>query len=146
MAGARAQSRRFTNMTTGTPFKYELPPFLLDASYHRGLLTLLRCQDHGPATKFIPIMLREMEAGRWDSIVIIADDDTVYPPQWIENFLDQFAQHPQLHGSALGMRGWCALPNNHWEWQLISKVRAPFSCGCAPFVAPVVCPFCLCAH
>jgi hypothetical protein len=78
--------------------------------------------DHGPASKFIPTINRELRAGRWDSIVVIADDDVRYPDGWLAGLLDFVAAHPEHHGSALGLRGYCSVPANLWDWRIISQI------------------------
>jgi hypothetical protein len=98
---------------------YVIPTFI---SSQPGI-TLNRLEhDSGPASKFIPTIERELDAGRWDSIIVIADDDVIYPPSWLETYLTHYHSDPTLHGSALGMRGYCLPPANVWEWKTISKI------------------------
>lgn len=110
-------SRRFRNETnTREQMRYDIPDFISNFK-----VTMLRCHDSGPGTKFVPIIHREMAEGRWDSIVVIADDDVIYPPDWLETYLRAY-EDPKLHGSALGMRGYCVLPYQVWDWPVVSQM------------------------
>src|SRR5262249_27525296 len=43
-------------------------------------LRILRCEkDWGPATKFISVVREELAAGRGDTLMMVVDDDRVYP-------------------------------------------------------------------
>lgn len=109
-------SRRFRNETDRRQqMKYVIPDFISQFN-----VTVLRCHDSGPGTKFVPIIHREMAEGRWDSIVVIADDDVIYPKDWLETYLRAY-EDPKLHGSALGMRGYCVLPYQSWDWPVVSQ-------------------------
>ena len=55
---------------------YVVPEYLL----HFPRLRILRSQrDWGPATKFIPIIREELAGGRRDTVIMVVDDDRVYP-------------------------------------------------------------------
>ena len=60
-------------------------------------IDVLDCEDFGPATKFLPVLAAEP-----DAIVIVVDDDVIYPPKFIANLL---AVHREQPGAALGYRG-----------------------------------------
>lgn len=79
--------------------RYVIPEYL-----HRlPRVTILRCgQDWGPATKFIPVIQRELNAGRLDTLIMIVDDDRVYPADALETYL---CYHCELPDAALCFRG-----------------------------------------
>jgi hypothetical protein len=58
---------------------------------------ILRCQDQGPATKFLPALDAEP-----DAVLIVVDDDVIYPRGFIETLLREHRLRP---GAALGFRG-----------------------------------------
>ena len=63
-------------------------------------LEIRRCgHDWGPATKLIPTLLSETDP---DTIIIVVDDDQVYPREMIETFL---AHEQNLPDAALCARG-----------------------------------------
>jgi len=120
-------SRRFFN-PDGSPLSYNLPPDFLDFVNLLGRLdedsvrndpifpfeipllsripkiTIHRCDDDGPATKLLPTLGREFSIGRLDSILMIADDDVIYPPNWVESLVGYYLSHPELKYSAVGAR------------------------------------------
>src|SRR5450759_3944805 len=52
---------------------------------HWPLLRVLHCRrDWGPATKFIPIVREELAAGRENTLIMVVDDDRVYPRDALE--------------------------------------------------------------
>jgi hypothetical protein len=64
---------------------------------------VLRCQkDWGPATKFIPAIQEELAAGRSNTLIMVVDDDRVYPRDAVESYLHYSAQLPD---AALCFRG-----------------------------------------
>lgn len=66
-------------------------------------LRILHCEkDWGPATKFIPVIQEEKRAGREETLVMVVDDDRVYPRDAVETFLHYHAQLPE---AALCFRG-----------------------------------------
>jgi hypothetical protein len=78
---------------------YAIPPSL--AAVPR--LTVLRCErDWGPATKFIPVLQRELAAERPNTLVMVVDDDRIYPRDAIATYLHY---HAQLPDAALCFRG-----------------------------------------
>ena len=66
-------------------------------------LRILRCsQDWGPATKFIPAVQEELAAGRGNTLIMVVDDDRVYPRDALESYLHYSTQLPD---AALCFRG-----------------------------------------
>jgi hypothetical protein len=79
--------------------EYKIPDYL----YQIPNLRVLRCEkDWGPATKFIAVVQDELAAGRSDTLVMVVDDDRIYPRDSIELYLHY---HEQLPGAALCFRG-----------------------------------------
>lgn len=58
---------------------------------------ILLCDDFGPATKFLPALDAEP-----DAVLIVVDDDVIYPRGFIETLLREHRLRPD---SALGFRG-----------------------------------------
>ena len=78
---------------------YVIPPVLAAIPQ----LQILRCErDWGPATKFIPAIQRELAAARAGTLVLVVDDDRIYPRNAIETYLHYQAQLPD---AALCFRG-----------------------------------------
>lgn len=101
---------------------YVIPEFLVRIPN----LHLIRCdKDWGPATKFIPAIQRELEAGRGDTLIMVVDDDRVYPRDALETYL---YYHAQLPNAALCFRG-APMPNDlRWRRpQLVfgDRIREP---------------------
>jgi hypothetical protein len=101
---------------------YEVPEYL--SRFPR--LRILHCRrDWGPAAKFIPIVREELAAGRGDTLVMVVDDDRVYPRDALETYLYYSKQLPQ---AAICFRG-AAMPRNlDWRHAKIirgSEVRQP---------------------
>jgi hypothetical protein len=72
-------------------------------------LRILRCQtDWGPATKFIPVIQEELAAGRSDTLIMVLDDDRIYPRDAVETYLHYHARLPE---AALCFRG-ALIPDN----------------------------------
>ena len=61
-------------------------------------ITIVRCQDVGPATKFYPILAREAD----DTIILLIDDDQRYPEHAHDELLDFALNNPEV---AVGYRG-----------------------------------------
>lgn len=75
-------------------------------------LQILHCErDWGPATKFIPAIQRELAAGRNKTLVMVLDDDRIYPRDAIETYLHYQAQLPD---AALCFRGGQMPPSFDW--------------------------------
>jgi hypothetical protein len=78
---------------------YTVPDYLK----HIPRLRLLHCEtDWGPATKFIAVVQDEFAAGRSDSLIMVVDDDRIYPRDSVELYLHYNAQLPD---AALCFRG-----------------------------------------
>lgn len=58
---------------------------------------VLRCADYGPATKLLPVLAAEPRA-----IVVVVDDDAIYPRNFVATLIEAHRQHP---GDAVGYRG-----------------------------------------
>src|SRR5437588_4323970 len=87
-------------------------------------LRILRCEkDWGPATKFIPVIQEELAAARERTLILVVDDDRVYPRNALELFLHY---HNKMPDAALCFRG-ALIPRNFiWflpKMFLASQVR-----------------------
>ncbi len=69
-------------------------------------------KDWGPATKFIPIVQEELAAGRGDSMIMVVDDDRIYPRDAVECYLHFSAQLPD---AALCFRGAAMAQTYDWH-------------------------------
>src|SRR6266704_3800221 len=74
---------------------------------------VLRCrEDYGPATKFIAAIQDELAAGRENTLIMVVDDDRLYPRDALETYL-HFSE--QLPNAALCFRG-AAMPSTlDWD-------------------------------
>jgi hypothetical protein len=74
---------------------------------------VLHCdKDWGPATKFIPAVQEGLAAGRENTLIMVVDDDRVYPRDALESYLFYNAQLPD---AALCFRG-AAMPSTlDWD-------------------------------
>jgi len=87
---------------------------------------ILSCgRDWGPATKFIPTIREELQAGRERTLVWVVDDDRVYPRNALATYLHY---HEQLPENALSFRG--ALIPRSLDWRdakmiLGNELRGP---------------------
>lgn len=79
----------YESLRTGAP--YPQPPEVPAG------VEILRCADQGPVTKLLPALLAEPEA-----LLVVADDDAVYPDTFLEDLL---AAHRREPGAAVGLRG-----------------------------------------
>jgi Glycosyl transferase family 2 len=94
---------------------YIVPEYLLDLPR----LRILRSErDWGPATKFIPVIQQELAAGPGDSLVMVVDDDRVYPRDALETYLHYNAQLPD---AALCFRG-AAMPRT-FDWRDATMIK-----------------------
>src|SRR6266581_8790513 len=83
-------------------------------------MRVLHCRrDWGPATKFIPIVREELGAGRGNTLIMVVDDDRVYPRDALETYLHYNAQ---LLEAALCFRG-AAMPRS-LDWRDAKMIRA----------------------
>lgn len=74
---------------------------------------ILPCiKDWGPATKFIPVVQRELAAGRGDTLIMVVDDDRAYPRDALETYLHY---NKQLPDAALCFRG-ASMPRS-FDWR-----------------------------
>src|SRR3954470_22958596 len=81
---------------------------------------VLRCaEDWGPATKFIGAIQDELTAGRQNSLIMVVDDDRLYPRDAIETYL---YYNEQLPDAALCFRG-PAMPST-LDWDDAKMIRA----------------------
>jgi hypothetical protein len=81
---------------------------------------ILRCrEDWGPATKFIAVIQDELAAGRPDTLIMVVDDDRVYPRDALETYLHYSEQLPD---AALCFRG-AAMPST-LDWDDAKMIRA----------------------
>lgn len=65
---------------------YVIPPRLAALAS----LEIRRCKDWGPATKLIPTVLVEAP----DQPILVADDDRIYPPFFVEQMEVEAGRHP----------------------------------------------------
>ena len=83
-------------------------------------MRILHCRrDWGPATKFIPIVREELAAGRGDTLIMVVDDDRMYPRDALETYLHYSRQLPD---AALCFRG-AAMPRD-LDWRHAKMIRA----------------------
>ncbi len=83
-------------------------------------MRVLHCQkDWGPATKFIPIVREELAAGRGNTLIMVVDDDRMYPRDALETYLHY---NKQLPDAALCFRG-AAMPRD-LDWRHAKMIRA----------------------
>jgi hypothetical protein len=83
-------------------------------------LRVLHCRrDWGPATKFIPIVREESAAGQGNTLIMVVDDDRIYPRDALETYLHY---NEQLPDAALCFRG-AAMPRN-LDWRHAKMIRA----------------------
>jgi hypothetical protein len=88
---------------------YEVPEYI--SRWPR--LRVLHCRrDWGPATKFIPVIREELAAGRRNSLIMVVDDDRVYPRDALETYLYYSEQLPE---AALCFRGAAMPPSLDWR-------------------------------
>ena len=81
---------------------------------------ILRTRDDwGPATKFIAAIQDELAAGRQNTLIMVVDDDRVYPPDALETYLHYSEQLPE---AALCFRG-AAMPST-LDWDDATMIRA----------------------
>ncbi len=95
---------------------YVVPEYLLRLPRVR----ILHCRkDWGPATKFIPTVREELAAGRGDTLIMVVDDDRVYPRDALETYLHYNEQLPE---AALCFRG-APMPRT-LDWRDAKMIRA----------------------
>ena len=95
---------------------YVVPEYLLRLPRVR----VLRCRkDWGPATKFIAAIQDELAAGRENTLIMVVDDDRVYPRDALETYLHY---NEQLPNAALCFRG-AAMPST-FDWDDAKMIYA----------------------
>src|SRR6266404_337214 len=83
-------------------------------------LRVLHCgKDWGPATKFIPIVQEELAAGRGNTLIMVVDDDRLYPRDALETYLYYSEQLPE---ATLCFRG-AAMPRS-LDWRDAKMIHA----------------------
>src|SRR5947208_16455138 len=81
---------------------------------------VLRCrEDWGPATKFIAAIQDELAAGRENTLIMVVDDDRLYPRDALETYL---FYSEQLPNAALCFRG-AAMPST-LDWDDAKMIHA----------------------
>jgi hypothetical protein len=81
---------------------------------------VLHCaEDWGPATKFIGAIQDELAAGRKNTLIMVVDDDRLYPRDALETYL---YYSEQLPNAALCFRG-AAMPST-LDWDDAKMIRA----------------------
>ena len=92
----------------------EQRPYLVPEYISRlARVRILHCgKDWGPATKFIPVVQEERTAGRQNTLIMVVDDDRLYPFNALESYL---YYHAQLPDAALCFRG-AAMPRS-MDWR-----------------------------
>jgi len=92
--------------------KYEVPPWLRTFQQRHGhRFCLLRCEDHGPLTKLLPVLQQETAP---DTLLILADDDQTYHPRALERLYMQSVQHPSVAWGYRGLR-WTPAGDSAYE-------------------------------
>jgi hypothetical protein len=95
---------------------YVVPEYVLRLPRVR----ILYCgKDWGPATKFIPLVQEELAAGRAASLIMVVDDDRIYPRDALETYLYYSKRLPD---AALCFRG-AAMPRS-FDWRDARMIRA----------------------
>jgi Glycosyl transferase family 2 len=84
-----------------------------------GVRVLHCAQDWGPATKFIGAIQDELAAGRQNTLIMVVDDDRLYPRDAIETYLHY---NERLPDAALCFRG-AAMPST-LDWDDAKMIRA----------------------
>jgi len=101
---------------------YSIPQYL---SQFPALRILRSKTDWGPATKFIPVIQEELARGRNDTLIMVVDDDRIYPSDAVETYLHY---HEQLPNAALCFRGGPMPRNFYWflpKLFLGDRIREP---------------------
>ena len=102
-------------------------------------LRILRSEkDWGPATKFIPVVQEELAGDRGDTVIMVVDDDRLYPRDALATYLHYSAQ---LTEAALCFRGAAMPPTLDWRDAIMTKgneLREPRSVavitGCGSYL------------
>lgn len=81
---------------------------------------ILPCLDTGPSTKLLPALRAEPDAH-----IVVADDDVIYPHDFVSTLL---AGHRAMPDAAIGLRGWSIEPEvepRHYEHVWGTALRTP---------------------
>lgn len=88
---------------------YKIPDYVLQVPR----LRVLRCEkDWGPATKFIAVVRDELAAGRGKTLIMVVDDDRIYPRNSLELYLHY---HAELPDAVLCFRGGAIPRSLNWR-------------------------------
>jgi hypothetical protein len=88
--------------------EYQVPAWLESSD----AITVLRCDDWGPATKLLATIEHEGRKGRHATPILAVDDDVIYPPDLVATFRHWRRRFPD---AALGYRGWSIPSSLRWE-------------------------------
>jgi len=94
---------------------YTIPGFIEKMDRVR---ILRSTHDWGPATKFIPVIQKELAEGRGETLIIVVDDDRLYPRDTVATYMHYSAELPE---AALCFRG-APMPRN-FDWRDSEMVR-----------------------
>jgi len=61
-------------------------------------IEVIRCGDDGPVTKLLPVLAEEP-----DALIVVVDDDVIYPVDFVRCLLAGHARHTD---AVVGLRGW----------------------------------------
>lgn len=91
------------------------PPATLRRLKARGL-EVHRSEDLGPHTKYYPYIERQ---GQFDGALVTADDDALYPPDWLRRLIEAYEASPgTIHcyrAHRMGMSNGRFMPYNEWS-------------------------------
>ena len=90
---------------------YATPPWLAAMAPRVRLVRIEK--DYGPATKVIPAV-RDGLANGDDALLVVVDDDTLYPPRLLETFASWSRRFPDAVVSATGWPVTRSLRYPHW--------------------------------
>ena len=85
---------KYVKRTKETTPENIIPPFIRQKEIKARF-----CEDFGPHTKLIPTL---KEAKDPNTMIITADDDTLYPTRWLESLINYANNHPD---HCVGFRG-----------------------------------------
>ncbi len=71
---------------------YDLPSFLENHPFIR----VLRSEDWGPNTKFIPLIQEKKARGLEKDGILVIDDDQIYPKDMLKNFMNWHEKYPDF--------------------------------------------------
>lgn len=94
---------------------YEVPSWLNEFP---GVRILQADRDWGPATKSIPAIQYELAADRVETLIMVVDDDRIYPHDAVETYLHYSEQLPD---AALCFRG-AAMPHS-FDWRKAKMIH-----------------------